>query len=245
MSIRCFKDWLAAITCTEGVWARAKRQGRTAQDWPGESRRAPRRQNCWTAWAPGALSTDLSPVESWAPLGVPPLPLKQPTGLEPEEVSHHWALVLSEVKQMERLPPRPNVWETSRLIAALSAGTWAGPLEGHLLSSLCSFLPRMPSKPVALLNGEYQSHQWSFRASGLPLPPKRCAKTEWGVTPPKIHMLRLTPHVMMLLPWWLSGKESALQCRKCRRLRFNSWIRKIPWRRAWQPTLLFLPGDSY
>ena len=29
------------------------------------------------------------------------------------------------------------------------------------------------------------------------------------------------------LPWWLSGKESACQCRRCR---FNSWVGKIPWR---------------
>ena len=27
----------------------------------------------------------------------------------------------------------------------------------------------------------------------------------------------------------------------CRRCRFNPWIRKIPWRRAWQPTPIFLP----
>jgi len=26
---------------------------------------------------------------------------------------------------------------------------------------------------------------------------------------------------------------------------FDLWIRKIPWRRAWQPTLLFLPGESH
>ena len=32
---------------------------------------------------------------------------------------------------------------------------------------------------------------------------------------------------------WLSGKESACQCR---RLRFNSLVEKIPLRRAWQPT---------
>ena len=24
-----------------------------------------------------------------------------------------------------------------------------------------------------------------------------------------------------------------------------SWVRKIPWRRAWQPTLVFLPGESH
>ena len=44
------------------------------------------------------------------------------------------------------------------------------------------------------------------------------------------------------LPWWLSGKESA--CR-CRRHGFDPWVRKIPWRRAWQPTLVFLPEVSY
>ena len=26
---------------------------------------------------------------------------------------------------------------------------------------------------------------------------------------------------------------------------FDPWVRKIPWRRAWQPTPLFLPGESY
>ena len=26
--------------------------------------------------------------------------------------------------------------------------------------------------------------------------------------------------------------------------RFNPWVRKIPWRRKWQPTLVFLPGES-
>ena len=25
----------------------------------------------------------------------------------------------------------------------------------------------------------------------------------------------------------------------------NPWVRKIPWRRAWQPTPVFLPGKSH
>ena len=41
---------------------------------------------------------------------------------------------------------------------------------------------------------------------------------------------------------WLSDKESACQCR---RLGFNPWVGKIPWRRAWQPTPVFLPGESH
>ena len=36
-----------------------------------------------------------------------------------------------------------------------------------------------------------------------------------------------------------------LQCRRYRRLRFNPWVGKIPWRREWQPTLVFLPGESH
>ena len=32
-------------------------------------------------------------------------------------------------------------------------------------------------------------------------------------------------------------------CLQCRRPGFNPWIRKIPWRRAWQPTPVFLPGE--
>jgi len=26
---------------------------------------------------------------------------------------------------------------------------------------------------------------------------------------------------------------------------FNPWVRKIPWRRKWQPTPVFLPGESH
>ena len=44
------------------------------------------------------------------------------------------------------------------------------------------------------------------------------------------------------LPSWLSGNESACQCR---RRRFHPWVGKIPWRRKWQPTLVFLPGKSH
>ena len=30
----------------------------------------------------------------------------------------------------------------------------------------------------------------------------------------------------------------------CRRCRFDPWVGKIPWRRKWQPPLVFLPGKS-
>ena len=28
-------------------------------------------------------------------------------------------------------------------------------------------------------------------------------------------------------------------------IRFDPWVRKIPWRREWQPTPVFLPGESH
>ena len=42
-----------------------------------------------------------------------------------------------------------------------------------------------------------------------------------------------------------SGKEPACQCRRFKRLRFDSWVGKIPWKSAWQHTPVFLPGESH
>ena len=41
------------------------------------------------------------------------------------------------------------------------------------------------------------------------------------------------------------GKESACQCRRCRRLGFDSWVGAIPWSGKWQCSLVFLPGKSH
>ena len=41
-----------------------------------------------------------------------------------------------------------------------------------------------------------------------------------------------------------SGKEPTCQCRRHKRRGFNPRVGKIPWRRAWQPTPVFLPGES-
>ena len=47
------------------------------------------------------------------------------------------------------------------------------------------------------------------------------------------------PITFIGLPRWLSGNESACQCRRCV---FDPWVGKIPWRRTWLPTPVFLPG---
>ena len=46
-------------------------------------------------------------------------------------------------------------------------------------------------------------------------------------------------------PGGASGKEPVCQGRRPKRLRFNPWVGKIPWRRKWQPTPVFLPGESH
>ena len=40
---------------------------------------------------------------------------------------------------------------------------------------------------------------------------------------------------------WLRQSRICLQCR---RPRFDPWVGKIPWRRKWEPTPVFLPGKS-
>ena len=55
--------------------------------------------------------------------------------------------------------------------------------------------------------------------------------------------------VYLLVAWGFpsgaSDKEPACQYRRCKRCRFDPWVRKIPRRRAWQPTPVFLPGESH
>ena len=63
------------------------------------------------------------------------------------------------------------------------------------------------------------------------------------------------PHLVLRIfdfPDWSflgcsSGKKKkpACQYRRRKRRRFNPWIRKIPWRWAWHPTPVFLPGESH
>ena len=52
--------------------------------------------------------------------------------------------------------------------------------------------------------------------------------------------------------WWGLHRQgfpsgwavNCLRCRRCRRHGFDPWVGKTAWRRAWQPTPVFLPGES-
>ena len=60
-----------------------------------------------------------------------------------------------------------------------------------------------------------------------------------------IRIINLLFVLIHRFPGGTSGKEPTCQCRRYERLGFDPWIRKIPWRRKWQPTPVFLPGESH
>ena len=47
------------------------------------------------------------------------------------------------------------------------------------------------------------------------------------------------------VPGGTGSNEPTCHCRRSKRHGFDPWVRKIPWRRAWQPTPVFLPGESH
>ena len=65
----------------------------------------------------------------------------------------------------------------------------------------------------------------------LPLSPKICSSC-------------LSP-LLQGFPSGASGKEPTCQFRRHKRCGFDPWVKKIPWRRAWQSTPIFLPGESH
>ena len=43
---------------------------------------------------------------------------------------------------------------------------------------------------------------------------------------------------------WISVVAQMITCLPCGRPGFNPWVKKIPWRKAWEPTPAFLPRES-
>ena len=46
-------------------------------------------------------------------------------------------------------------------------------------------------------------------------------------------------------PGCTNGEEPACQCRRLKRCSFDPWAGKIPWKRKWQSTPVFLPEESH
>ena len=74
----------------------------------------------------------------------------------------------------------------------------------------------------------------------------RLWRRHWWLAPLYTHdakKLRYKPILQQFgLPWWLRWWRIRLQCG---RPGFNPWVRKIPWRREWLPTPVFLTGEAH
>ena len=110
--------------------------------------------------------------------------------------------------------------------------------HGLSCSATCGIFPDQGKNPCLL----------HWQADSLPL-------SHWGGPELKVYNELLTcmytymfvyvcvyQSINIWLPWWLTTKGE--QWRRRRRCGFGPWVVKIPWRRAWQSTAVFLSGKS-
>ena len=74
------------------------------------------------------------------------------------------------------------------------------------------------------------------------LPPSCPWARVWPVRPSRLNWFDVRGLISRGRPWWLRRWRIHLQYRGPR---FSPWVRKTPWRRMWQSTPGFLPGDSH
>ena len=70
---------------------------------------------------------------------------------------------------------------------------------------------------------------------------RRLSRIYWETCIPTLEKRKVLKEKVGL-PWQLSGKQSACQCRGHG---FDPWVGNIPLRRKWESTLVFLLGKSY
>ena len=102
------------------------------------------------------------------------------------------------------------------------------------LSQACLFAIPWIIACQALLSMEFSSQEYW---SGLPFPTPDLSHP--GIEP----LLPAFP--TLVFPCGSDGFSCGSDCGlQCERPGFDGWAGKVPWRRAWQPTPVFLPGES-
>ena len=104
------------------------------------------------------------------------------------------------------------------------------------------FLPRgLPGRIRSLLLPKLLAIFGILRLIGAALqsPPS----PSLGILPVYMSLVQISPFLLGF-PGGASAKEPTGQCRRHKRRGFNPWVRKIPWRRKWQPSPVFLLGES-
>ena len=137
--------------------------------------------------------------------------------------------------------------------AASASLPWqAGPQAAQGASELgwgqtvvvCSWgtLSQLPSAQVCVRGLTHLDVELSLQRQGAP---ESVCGTPWNLSPwfsIFCWSFLFAPHHF---PGGSSGKEPTCPCRRPKRHRFYPWMGKTPWRRKWQPTPVFLPGEPH
>ena len=95
---------------------------------------------------------------------------------------------------------------------------------------------------VSLKPGRHQG--WASPSKGILSPLAHSRLQELS-----LHLVVLKSDVLIFTPGGFpdgsDGKKKKKNCLHCRRLQFNPWVKKIPWRREWKPSPVFLPGEPH
>jgi len=84
-------------------------------------------------------------------------------------------------------------------------------------------------------------HSWLIHVDVWQKPPQYCKVISLQLN----KFLKKKNVYIHRFPGGASSKEPACRYRKPKRHRFNPWVGKIPWKRALQPTLVFLIEESH
>ena len=79
-------------------------------------------------------------------------------------------------------------------------------------------------------------------ASGLDHYMKKCVCGPWEWGGRRKYKLKTTKYGLPRWHWWW---RTRLPVQETQETWFDPWVRKIPWRRTWHPTPVFLPGESH
>ena len=138
-------------------------------------------------------------------------------------------------------PPRPVDWApvsshghpqwAAWEVQVLTASVWSAADGGHTAVNewLCGWAsPSLLCLEVHLL-----------------LPELEIMVTKPGRAASSPYLFKVAPWFSVGFPGGSVGKESACNSRDVGEHEFNPRLRNIPWRRTWQPTPIFLPGESH
>ena len=109
---------------------------------------------------------------------------------------------------------------------------------GRWLKASASPRVSLPEAARDAAPGFSQSTWHERRPGGSPVPLTTYSQNSHALTSALVYLLPASQ-------WASLGAQTVKNLPAMRRWGFDPWVRKIPWRRAWQPTPVFLPGEPH